>query len=130
MPEYRSRGDRHDAGKYSAGGAAFTADGYQIQTSTSRLVPGEGANSSVSASLTHAYIVRPTAKWPVGAGNVTSVLCSLHIRARSETSAPITRAKMTARLRMSPRKKRLPGIVDCPFALFHYIKSTLRCKVH
>src|SRR6267154_5132380 len=113
-PEYRSRAERQGAGKYSAGGAELPADGYQIQTSTSRLVPGEGASSSVSALLTHVYIVRPTAKWPVGAGNVISVLCSAHIRARSEMSAPMTRMKTAAKPRMSHRKKRLPDIAGCP----------------
>ena len=65
------------------------ADGYQIQTTTSRFAPEEGANSSVWALLTHAHVVRPTAKWPVGDGKVISVLCS-HQSKASSIASPTT----------------------------------------
>lgn len=74
-PECCSRAMRQDLGRYSAG-ASGAAAGYQIQTTTSRLARGNGESSSVTRWLTQFNVVRPTANWPVGVGNVISVLCS------------------------------------------------------
>src|SRR6267378_468643 len=96
-----ARAKRHAAGRYSTGAAdVAAADGYQIQTTASRFAPEEGANSSVWVLLTHAYVVRPTVKWPVGAGNVISVLCSRQSKASSIVSPTTPNMASAARLLM------------------------------
>src|SRR5260370_29100864 len=52
------------------------ADGYQIQTSSSRFVPGTGASVSNVAVSLQSPNVRPTVNGPVGVGRVSALLRS------------------------------------------------------
>ena len=53
-------------------------------------------------SLTQVYVVRPTAEWPVGSGNVILVLCSRQSKASSIVSP--TTANMASAARLSMRR--------------------------
>src|SRR5262245_52941390 len=61
------------------------AEGYHIQTRSSRLVPGTGARVSSATASTQCWIARPTGNDPVGVGSVTSDLRSSQ---RNPKSAP------------------------------------------
>jgi hypothetical protein len=95
---WRARASRHGPGRYSeAGDDGLAAAGYQIQTTSSRFFPEDGARRSVRASSTQASIVRPTANGPVGAGKVSSVLCSTQSRPSSIATVRMPRIASAAR---------------------------------
>src|SRR6266849_1284460 len=83
------------------------ADGYQIQTRSSRFVPGTGASGSNATESVQSWIARPTAKEPVGVGSVTSDRFSSQ---RNPSNATILRTPSTAntaKLLSTPRSNRV-----------------------
>src|SRR6266852_9933198 len=69
------------------------AEGYQIQTRSSRFVPGTGASVSNTTESVQSWIARPTAKEAVGVGSVTSDRFSSQ---RNPNNATIPRTPSTA----------------------------------
>src|ERR1700730_15184234 len=104
---------RQGAGRYSAVAAGDPA-GYQIQTTTSRLAPGNGESSSATRLLTQFNVVRPTANWPVGVGNVIAVLWSRQSKANSIVSPTRTRMISAARPLMRNLRALLADAVRFP----------------
>src|SRR5947209_16403148 len=74
------------------------AAGYQIQTRSSRLVPGTGAKVSTFASSFQTWITRSTAYGPVGAGRTRSDLRSSQRKENNPQTATLTNRASPVRL--------------------------------
>ena len=77
VPSCFASAARQGPRRYSVGNFAVGEEAawYQTHTKTCRFEPGEAAKlPSASNLFVHAWVVRPTAKRPVGAGNMMPVL--------------------------------------------------------